>query len=78
MPRLSKFKEHNDDHQIEICEKFDRKKYIISCKTFKINNADHRKFFFRLCQIDKRLLLFIPIVILEKMKRHVCGIETKR
>ena len=24
------------------------------------------------------LLLFIPIVILEKMKRHVCGIETKR
>lgn len=53
-------------------------KYIISCKTFKINNADHRKFFFRLCQIDKSLLLFIPIVILEKMKRHVCGIETKR
>ena len=52
-------------------------KYIISCKTFKINNADHRKFFFRLCQIDKSLLLFIPIVILEKMKRHVCGIESK-
>ena len=51
-------------------------KYIISCKTFKINNADHRKFFFRLCQIDKSLLLFIPIVILEKMKRRVCGIET--
>lgn len=53
-------------------------KYIISCKTFKINNADHRKFFFRLCQIDKSLLLFIPIVILEKIKRHICGIETKR
>ena len=52
-------------------------KYIISCKTFKINNADSRKFFFQLCQIDKSLLLFIPIVILEKMKRHVCGIETK-
>ena len=53
-------------------------KYIISCKTFKINNADSRKFFFRLCQIDKSLLLFIPIVILEKIKRHICGIETKR
>lgn len=52
-------------------------KYIIGCKTFKINNADSRKFFFQLCQIDKSLLLFIPIVILEKIKRHICGIETK-
>ena len=52
-------------------------KYVISCKTFKIKNADSRKFFFQLCQIDKSLLLFIPIVILEKIKRHICGIETK-
>ena len=34
MPRLAKFKEHNDDHQVEICQKFDRDKYIISCKDF--------------------------------------------
>ena len=53
-------------------------KYIISSKTFMINNADSRKFFFQLCQIDKSLLLFIPIVILEKMNRYVCGIEKKR
>ena len=52
-------------------------KYIISCKTFKIKNADSRKFFFQLCQIDKSLLLVIPIVILGKIKRHIFGIESK-
>ena len=31
VPRLSKYNEHNDDHQIEICDKFDRKGYIKSC-----------------------------------------------
>ena len=30
VPRLSKYNEHNDDHQIEICDKFDRKGYILS------------------------------------------------
>ena len=54
-----------------------RIKYIISCKTFKIKNADSRKVFFQLCQIQKCLLLFIPIVILEKITRNICGIVKK-
>ena len=63
MPRLSKFKEHNDDHQIEICEKFDRKKYIISCKDFKelkeaiCNYRDYK--FIRYPFNNERLIDFI-------------------
>lgn len=34
VPRLSRFKEHNDDHQYEICKKFDKDKYIINCMNF--------------------------------------------
>lgn len=34
VPRLSKYNEHNDDHQIEICDKFDRKDYIKSCLNY--------------------------------------------
>ncbi len=34
VPRLSRFKEHNDDHQYEICKKFDKNKYIINCMNF--------------------------------------------
>lgn len=34
VPRLSRFKEHNDDHQYEICKKFHKDKYIINCMNF--------------------------------------------
>ena len=32
MSRLSKFKEHNDDHQIEICEELEKEGYILYYK----------------------------------------------
>ena len=63
MPRLSKFKEHNDDHQIEICEKFDREKYIISCQDFQelkeaiYNYRDYK--FIRYPFNNERLIDFI-------------------
>ena len=34
VPRLSKYNEHNDDHQIEICKKFSKEKYIINCLNY--------------------------------------------
>ena len=33
MPRLKEYKEHNDDHQKEICDKFSKLNYIIKCET---------------------------------------------
>ena len=34
MARLQKYNEHNDDHQLEVCEKLAKDGYIISCTTF--------------------------------------------
>lgn len=34
MPRLSKYNEHNDDHQLEICEKLSKEGYTINCIDF--------------------------------------------
>ncbi len=34
VPRLAKFNEHNDNHQLEIVEKLHRKNYIINCNTY--------------------------------------------
>ncbi|MGG7079201.1 PssE/Cps14G family polysaccharide biosynthesis glycosyltransferase [Clostridium sardiniense] len=34
MPRLSKYKEHNDDHQLEICNKLSKEGYTINCTDF--------------------------------------------
>jgi len=34
VPRLSKYNEHNDDHQVEICKKFSKENYIISCLNY--------------------------------------------
>lgn len=34
LPRLSKYNEHNDDHQLEIATKFDKKGYIITCLNY--------------------------------------------
>lgn len=31
-PRLSKYKEHVDDHQMEIAEAFERKGYVLCCR----------------------------------------------
>ncbi|MBQ5734804.1 MAG: PssE/Cps14G family polysaccharide biosynthesis glycosyltransferase [Lachnospiraceae bacterium] len=31
-PRLAKYKEHVDDHQIEIAEAFAKKRYVLACK----------------------------------------------
>ena len=40
VPRLSKYNEHNDDHQIEICKKFHKKGYIINCVNYdELENA---------------------------------------
>ena len=32
MPRLSKYKEHVDDHQVDICEAFAESNYVIYCQ----------------------------------------------
>ncbi|MDQ0150977.1 PssE/Cps14G family polysaccharide biosynthesis glycosyltransferase [Eubacterium multiforme] len=34
MPRLSKYKEHNDDHQLEICNKLSKDGYTINCTDY--------------------------------------------
>jgi len=34
VPRLSKYNEHNDDHQVEICKKFSKENYIINCLNY--------------------------------------------
>ncbi|MGL6107361.1 PssE/Cps14G family polysaccharide biosynthesis glycosyltransferase [Romboutsia sp.] len=34
VPRLSKYKEHNDDHQLEITQKFAKNRYILDCVNF--------------------------------------------
>lgn len=34
MPRLSKYSEHNDDHQLEICDKFSKEGYCINCTDY--------------------------------------------
>ena len=34
-PRLSKYKEHNNDHQIEIAEEFEKEGYVIYLKNMK-------------------------------------------
>lgn len=34
MARLSKYKEHNDDHQLEICYKLSKEGYTINCNDF--------------------------------------------
>lgn len=34
MARLSKYNEHNDDHQLEICNKLSKEGYTINCKDF--------------------------------------------
>lgn len=34
MARLQEYNEHNDNHQLEICEKLQKDNYLISCKTF--------------------------------------------
>ena len=35
IPRLSKYKEHNNDHQIEIAEEFEKEGYVIYLKNMK-------------------------------------------
>ena len=35
VPRLSKYKEHNNDHQIEIAEEFEKEGYVIYLKNMK-------------------------------------------
>lgn len=67
IPRLAKFKEHNDNHQLEICEKFDKDKYIISCKNFEglkdaiLNYKEYK--FIRYPFDNKRLVNFIEYTI---------------
>lgn len=40
MPRLSKYKEHNDDHQLEICNKLSKDGYTINCTDYEsLENA---------------------------------------
>ena len=34
MARLSKYNEHNDDHQLEICNKLSKEGYTINCTDF--------------------------------------------
>ena len=34
VPRLSKYNEHNDNHQVEICKKFSKENYIINCLNY--------------------------------------------
>lgn len=34
MPRLSKYNEHNDDHQLEICNKLSKDGYTINCTDY--------------------------------------------
>ena len=67
MPRLAKFREHNDNHQVEICQKLDRCKYIISCKDFQelkdaISNYRDYKFI-KYPFNNKRLINFIEDTI---------------
>lgn len=67
MPRLAKFKEHNDNHQAEICEKLDRGKYIINCEDFQglkdaVSNYKDYKFI-RYPFDNKRLISFIEDTI---------------
>ncbi len=34
MPRLSKYNEHNDDHQLEICNKLSKEGYTMNCTDY--------------------------------------------
>ena len=34
MPRLSKYNEHNDDHQLEICNKLSKEDYTMNCTDY--------------------------------------------
>lgn len=63
VPRLSKYREHNDDHQLEIAEKFSKEKYIINCLNYEefiisirnYKNFDFKKYKFK----NERIINYI-------------------
>ncbi|WP_297638945.1 PssE/Cps14G family polysaccharide biosynthesis glycosyltransferase [uncultured Clostridium sp.] len=67
MARLQKYNEHNDDHQLEICEKLANDGYIVSCTTFEeFQNAvlDYKNLELKPYKFDNtKLLRFIEEVI---------------
>ncbi|MCR6514900.1 MAG: PssE/Cps14G family polysaccharide biosynthesis glycosyltransferase [Clostridium sp.] len=69
MPRLSKYNEHNDDHQLEICEKFDREGYTKNCTdydTLEKSIKTYKDIEFKKYKFDNsRILNYLNKIILE-------------